>query len=662
MSRYNICICRYLCIGTVSVSVETISVLPIRANTDARGRSRINVRQLQIAVGAVICTRTLNIMSKRRSPIWKYFTAGDSDRQATCNICSASVPRGGQSIKSFTTTNLVGHLRKHPTEFKQFEDAKSAAASSSEPQAQRSKRFKQITLEESSSRTKAWEIDDPRALALTTKIGEMIALDCQPLSLVDNVGFIRVIQAAEPRYVLPSRKYITERTIPQIHSRVFSKVKESLLEAKWLSCTSDIWSTEVSNDSLISLTAHWLSPTSFERRSTMLCASPLPGSHTGDAIQLKCAEMFDKWGIEHSQVHCFVTDNAANMKKAMTDGGYNHVGCFAHTLQLVVQDGILSQRYVNDILANCRRIVGHFKHSQLASSQLKTIQSSLGLPQHRLKQDVATRWNSSLYMLESILSQKVALAAYCTEHDGIPSLTSHQYEIIEKVIAVLKPIEDITQSISSDKASASIIIPYVRALRKCWENCSDDRGVRTMKKELLDSLNRRFCDVEENETLVIATMLDPCFKDKFFTTLVARDEAKSMLIGLVNEKFPPSDVDELSGSQTLERTDVMRCFDQILEEAGSSTQEVTSTTVVEQYLAAPLLHYHTGNACTWWAENRARFPTLSKLALQYLSPPPTSVPSERLFSTAGDIYDEKRNKLDPERAETLLFIKNNLQI
>ena len=47
----------------------------------------------------------------------------------------------------------------------------------------------------------------------------------------------------------------------------------------------------------------------------MLCASPLPGSHTGDGIQLKCAEMFDKWGIERSQVHCFVTDNAANMKK-----------------------------------------------------------------------------------------------------------------------------------------------------------------------------------------------------------------------------------------------------------------------------------------------------------------------------------------------------------
>ena len=85
----------------------------------------------------------------------------------------------------------------------------------------------------------------------------------------------------------------------------------------------------------------------------MLCASPLPGSYTGDAIWLKCVDMLDKWGIKSSELHCFVTDNAANMEKAMTDGGYTNVGCFAHTLQLVIHDSILSQHYVRDILANC---------------------------------------------------------------------------------------------------------------------------------------------------------------------------------------------------------------------------------------------------------------------------------------------------------------------
>lgn len=35
-----------------------------------------------------------------------------------------------------------------------------------------------------------------------------------------------------------------------------------------------------------------------------------------------------------------------------------------------------------------------------------------------------------------------------------------------------------------------------------------------MKAEMLSSLNRRYSDIESNHSLVLATMLDPCFKDK----------------------------------------------------------------------------------------------------------------------------------------------------
>ena len=58
-------------------------------------------------------------MPKRRSPIWNYFSAGESDRFAKCKTCDTKVPRGGQSTKAFTTTNFVGRLRsKHPVEYK----------------------------------------------------------------------------------------------------------------------------------------------------------------------------------------------------------------------------------------------------------------------------------------------------------------------------------------------------------------------------------------------------------------------------------------------------------------------------------------------------------------------------------------------------------------
>ena len=38
------------------------------------------------------------------------------------------------------------------------------------------------------------------------------------------------------------------------------------------------------------------------------------------------------------------------------------------------------------------------------------------------------------------------------------------------------------------------------------------------------------------------------------------------------------------------------------------------------------------------------------------------VPSERLLSGAGILYEEHRNKLTAEHAEMLLFIKNNMNL
>lgn len=43
------------------------------------------------------------------------------------------------------------------------------------------------------------------------------------------------------------------------------------------------------------------------------------------------------------------------------------------------------------------------------------------------------------------------------------------------------------------------------------------------------------------------------------------------------------------------------------------------------------------------------------LGLKYLCVPPATVESERLFSTAGQICDSKRNRLDPERVKMLVF-------
>ena len=115
---------------------------------------------------------------------------------------------------------------------------------------------------------------------------------------------------------------------------------------------------------------HWLTDT-FARKSAVLQVMPLEESHTGEYMAGKYLEMLAEWEIKHDWVHLVLRDNAANMAKAMRDASLTSLGCFAHTLQLVVHDGVLSQRVVMDTLAVCRKIVGHFKHSSTAYSWLK---------------------------------------------------------------------------------------------------------------------------------------------------------------------------------------------------------------------------------------------------------------------------------------------------
>lgn len=50
------------------------------------------------------------------------------------------------------------------------------------------------------------------------------------------------------------------------------------------------------------------------------------------------------------------------------------------------------------------------------------------------------------------------------------------------------------------------------------------------------------------------------------------------------------------------------------------------------------------------------------MARHYLAIQGTSVASERVFSTAGDIVSAKRNRIDPKRVNMVLFLNKNYNI
>ena len=75
------------------------------------------------------------------------------------------------------------------------------------------------------------------------------------------------------------------------------------------------------------------------------------------------------------------------------------------------------------------------------------IRERLNINKPKLQQDKPTRWNSTLYMLQTIYKQKMALAPYATKHSAITMVTPNQIELTRKIVAVLKPVEEITEMI-----------------------------------------------------------------------------------------------------------------------------------------------------------------------------------------------------------------------
>lgn len=159
------------------------------------------------------------------------------------------------------------------------------------------------------------------------------------------------------------------------------------------------------------------------------------------------------------------------MKKAMDKMNVPSLGCLAHTVQLVVHEGLLSQRSVSDALANGRKIVAHFKHSPLATTRLAEIQEDLKMPTKCLHQDIATRWNSTYYMVESLLKHKRSISAYGADHDLPVTLTANQWALLEKTITVLAPFEELKRLLAREN--------------------EEDMGIKTMKTTLLEAVQKR---------------------------------------------------------------------------------------------------------------------------------------------------------------------------
>ncbi|KAL3831399.1 hypothetical protein ACJMK2_023150, partial [Sinanodonta woodiana] len=402
-------------------------------------------------------------------------------------------------------------------------------------------------------------------------------------------------------------------------------------------------------------------------------------SHTGEMLAAELLSIMEEWKVVGDRRGILVRDNGSNMVKAARVAKISDLGCYIHTLQLVVGESLKTQKAVRDAIAIARGIVSHFRHSSKATAHLKRIQESLNSnrtddvldvtdqvhPAHRLIQDVPTRWNSTYYMLERLLEQKRAIGVYSQEAD-IKSLTANQWRFVDKVLNTLKPFEEQTKQASLASSHAGMIIPGVRLLERYLQrtkNPGDDAGIQTMRTEIYTDLHARFQHLMINKTCVVATVLDATYKLRFFDSnekanarqiqlevalkeIRTRRSKTARVTSATQCNSEQSDFDVVAADSDMKHgassvlDDYWEDFDDQQQEhtAGfdSTTDEAICLKELDAYLAEPIQPRVTPplDPIEYWKLNQRKYPILADCAQSFLATPASSVESERSFSSA----------------------------
>lgn len=263
-------------------------------------------------------------------------------------------------------------------------------------------------------------------------------------------------------------------------------------------------------------------------QSRVLNTFYFPGSHDATAVYSQLKKIAEIWGIS-KKIVAVVSDNASVMRNAVQlshteEGGgkWIWIPCFAHTLNLLVKDSFKGNLEVNSLIKNCREIVTLFKQSAKAMSYLKNLaKNDPTIKIETLKQDVPTRWNSTLIMIRSILAFGETLNEALRLAQR-PDLEIGQYDqvMLEELLSVLQYFEEATVELSSQLyPSLSKVIPIVKQLQDGLAQLSFIGSVEDVRVSLYEGLRLRFRtpqsgnfaseEIEKVPARIVATYLDP---------------------------------------------------------------------------------------------------------------------------------------------------------
>jgi hypothetical protein len=194
-----------------------------------------------------------------------------------------------------------------------------------------------------------------------------------PLNVVQSESFRKLVKELDPAFVMPDVKLI-KYIIHKSYNKTLPLIQEFLNNnSTSVSLTTDMW-TARNRQGFLGVTCSFLDK-NFKIHEIILTVEYIRYPHTAQNISDTLLAILDEWGLRE-KVHMIVTDNGANMKKAVNNmnsisSNIKWQPCTAHTLQLIVGKGL---NIVKLLVLRTKRLIDFFLRPK-QSERLEGIQN-----------------------------------------------------------------------------------------------------------------------------------------------------------------------------------------------------------------------------------------------------------------------------------------------
>ncbi|XP_031106232.1 zinc finger BED domain-containing protein RICESLEEPER 2-like [Ipomoea triloba] len=507
-----------------------------------------------------------------------------------------------------------------------------------------------------------------------------------PFTILEEVGFNLMMKQGWPEWKKISRNTIKSDCL-KVYEIEKKKLKNNLESVSKVSLTTDCWKSKNQKIEYMVVTGHWID-SSWRLQKRVLSFINIPPPRGGLQLSDAIFGCMKEWGIE-KKVFTITIDNASSNDSAiryMKDtlqrsrslvcgGRFFHVRCCAHILNLCVQDGLDK---IQHVISDVRDSVEYVNRSEARRIQFANCVQQLQLKDRKLIRDCKTRWNSTFEMLSCALKFKEAFKMLKDRDPFFDSCPlEDNWDKVAKVCSILEAFWTATHIISGyEYPTSNLFLQEVQKIKAALDSHVDDGD--DFIRDLIKRLKMKFDKYwgECNLLMAIGAVFDPTKKmlalEFCFPRLYSDQEDRENIakvkeiINTLYEEYVVESVNKHSenpSSSSTFRSQVSHPksvyawedFDAFCAQVETS---VPNKSELVDYLEKGRLKTTEvpSNFCCldWWKMNRLQYPILSRMAVDILAIPVSTVASEATFSAGTRVIDSYRASLLPETAQALL--------